>query len=674
MKKRLLSAALLLFISIYSRAQQPATDSSTTLLAAFNAEQMIEKMGFENLMQLLFNNKQQQSKQPAAISKNAAIRKALAAVYGAGINFNKKVWVVNRQNSKLNLTDIKYGYRNYESPMNMVIIPVANRQVMQENILKLAAAGKENGDTLQFTTTGDVSWMQNGYSVILLSNTELVIAKLPNKPYSYYNDSYYGATIKSDTVITPQTKTWAGDETIEEVEKPVIIEIDKLQTNGKIKRLYTYKNKEEIRFTPPKITEEIKEEAAAVDTAVAVADTVAAVVDSAATAVEPATGIADTKDTLTRTEYINDSVYVTHYYLSFTQAERDSIEAKLQLEKEMKQQQQVQAFIAQYKNYLPQPANPLVQQLAADTSDMVLHTSTSGIAPYNYISSFILGAGNKGLFNNQPAAVTRINFTNGQVNMTSTYTASAGNTPGHLTNLYKPITGFWPAALGNGPLGQVQFNTNVQQLLAFISSSTGAEKMEREMNREGIDIKTLPQLFTGQVAVGIHSGLSQRGKKQPRLLIALQLNNAAAAVDFMNRMGSKKTKFTNSYRFDENAQYLLFDTDGKSGLLKTLTPAPVQKAPAAPAGAMAFANFDVKAMVMAFTKESKKKDPDFKRMQQFLGSIKIIAANDAAGNFTTSFTAGMGSTQSNALYSLVQMFSNMAGSSGAFPPLRRLLK
>jgi hypothetical protein len=213
---------------------------------------------------------------------------------------------------------------------------------------------------------------------------------------------------------------------------------------------------------------------------------------------------------------------------------------------------------------------------------------------------------------------------------------------------------------------------NVPEFFSYIKNAAGPfVKFEKEMKKEGVDMADLQQAFTGQVAAAIHAGVNKRGKKQPRLFIALQLNNAAAAVNFMNRMGSKKTRFTNSYRFDENAQYLLFDTDGKNALLKQVMP--LQKITMPAPGTVAAANFNIKAMMQALTKDSKKTSNDYKQAQQFFSSISITAATNSTGNFTTVFSAGMGNSKTNALYNLLQLISSN-GNTGGLPPLRRLMR
>lgn len=667
--KYLLSASLMVLITVTSIAQNKPADSTLVFSAAFNAEQMLEKMGFDNLMKAMFDNKKQDAKNtPEAVAKKATIRKALAAIYGAGINFNKKVWVISKQ--KVNMTGAvaRLGYSDYESPLVLVSIPIANRQVMQENIVKLSAAEGKSDAPVKFTTTGDVVWTHSGKSVTLLTNTEMIIATLPKKIYDYNNDLYYGTTIKSDTVITPKTKTWADDESIEVTEKPVVIEIDKIVAGGKIKRVFVHKEKKDNSYAAPKVEE------LALDSAAAVVDTTVVITTDSVVVAAPAEDIATaTKDTLTRGEYLNDSTYITHYYVPYTDVEKDSLQKIYDQQKEIKMQQQALEFVQQYQTYLPQQSSAWVQQLNADTADIVFYLAFGTTSPYSFLSSRMLGAGSmSGLLTNQPASVTSINFTNGMVTMSSTYSNTADSVKDLFNKLYKPITNFWPAQLGNPTLGSMQCNMDVQQLFSYIKNAAGPfVKFEKEMKKEGIDMSELQQAFTGQVAAAIHAGVNKRGKKQPRLFIALQLNNAAAAVNFMNRMGSKKTRFTNSYRFDENAQYLLFDTDGKNALLKQVVP--LQKMPTQAPGTVAAANFNIKAMMQALTKDSKKTSNDYKQAQQFFSSINITAATSSTGNFTTVFSAGMGNSKTNALYNLMQLISSN-GNGGGFPPLGRLMR
>lgn len=664
MIKRLVPVIILLFISAHNFAQTTLADSSTHFIAAFNAEQMLEKMGFDNLMKTLFENKQFDKKNtPEAVGQKTTIRKALAALYGAGINLNKKIWLVINQKNKPYSSQEIFSYNNYETPMRLVIMPVANKQVVQENILKLIAAEKKT-DSIQFVNSNGVLWMQHKKSVILISNNEMIVTSLPEKSGSYNHPLYYyGTTIKSDTVVTPKTKTWAADESIEMTEKPVIIEIDRVQTDGKIKRAFTYKEeKNGVRFTPPKVVadEEIK-----VDSAAAVMDTAAVAIDPVPSFSDAASDTATAKqDTLTRGEYLNDSTYITHYYIPFTDAEKDSLQTIYQQEKDLQLQKQAIEFVKYYQTYLPKEDNAVVNKLSTDTADMVFYSATGGASPYSFFGSRMLGVGPARLLNNQAATITAINFTNGQVTMASTYINSNDTAANLFSQLYKPITNFWPAALGSPVLGNMQCNVNVSKLLVFIKNAAGnGDKVEREIKREGIDLDELQKAFTGQVSAAIHTGVNKYGKKQPRLLIALQVNNAAAAVGFMNRIGSKKTKSVNSYRFDENGKYLLFDTDGKNGLLKQAV-ATVQKMPPPVAGTVATANLNVKAMMLAFTKDSKKNNAEYKQAQQFFSTINVTASTNTAGNFTTVLTAGMGNPKTNALYNLLQMINGGSNGTG----------
>jgi hypothetical protein len=665
MIKALVSATLALLITANSTAQQKPADSNYQFMAAFNAEQMLEKMGFDNLMKAMFENKKQDKKNTIkAVADKATIRKALAAIYGAGINFDKKMWMVSWQQLPVDFTAGQYNYKNFVTPLQLLVIPIANKQVMEQNILKLMATEGKNGDTIQFKTTGNTSWMMNGRKVMLLGNTEMVVAWLPQKMYDE-NDMYYGPTIKSDTAVTHPAKQWAGDESIEVIEKKDIIEIDKLMPGGKIKRVFTYKEeKGKPVFAAPK-NEEVK-----IDSAAAIVDSAVAVMDTTVTTVIEESAPAK-KDTLTRGEYLNDSTYITHYYLPYSEAERDSLQKIYSLQKEMQQQKQALDFVLQYQSCLPAANDAITQQLQADTADIVLYSAYGGASPYSFFSSYLMaGIGASRLLQKQPSSVTAINFTSGQVTMACTYSEAATDTAGVFSRLYKPLTGFWPAALGAPVLGSMQFNTDLPQLFAYIKNTAGRyANIEHEMKKEGIDTDELLQAFTGQAAVAIYPGKSRNGKTKPRLLIALQVNKAAAAVGFMNRAGSKKTKSVNNYRFDENAQYLLIDTDGKNGLLSPAVPG--QKAPTPAAGTVATAGVNIKAMLQAFTKDSKKAKPGFKQALQYFSSLQVTAAKNSSGGITSIFTMGMGSNKTNALYNLLQLINAGDGSTRLPVPLSR---
>ncbi len=377
MKKYFLTATFLLAFAFQIAAQTPLTDSSTNTIFAINAEQLMEKAGFENLMKMAFDKNDDIKKQtPEVIAKQTSIRKALAAIYGAGINFNKKMWYVIKS-KPFKVTNNVYNYKDYETPLRLFIIPVANRQVMEQQIVTLINTSSETNDTAAFKKNGNIAYLNHKKDLFILSDDELIVAKLPEKKYDYYNDVYNGKTIKSDTVITPKIATAADDETVEIVEKPkATIEIDRLLPNGKIKRLFIYKKeKNTITFTPPKIV---------ADTVMAKVDDVSSAVEAATVVVDSVAAIMDTTtynvknnihaDTLNRREYINDSTYVTIYYLQYTEEEKIEVEKKNEEEKLQKRQNAIALFLKSYTTYLPNNLNStVIQQLSTATADIYIY-------------------------------------------------------------------------------------------------------------------------------------------------------------------------------------------------------------------------------------------------------------------------------------------------------------
>jgi hypothetical protein len=439
-----------------------------------------------------------------------------------------------------------------------------------------------------------------------------------------------------------------------------LMEIDRLLPNGKIKRLYKHPAAVlPVAKTKGKKSNETAAEEVKMDSVMVVADTaVVAMPDSAATVI--AEQPEETADTLTQYEYINDSTSAIIYYLPYTGAEKEAAENKQAEEKKLLYQQKLNNFLSSYKTYLPYTQNSvMVQRLQADTADVIIYGSNSAASysPYNALG-LLLGSTPLSRFANQPAGITSFNFINGQLLITSAYNCCDTGTALY-EQFYKPLTGFWPAALGSAPLGNVQFNLNMPVMLNYIKQTIGkTAPMEKEMKDQGLEFDDLQKMFDGPLAISMQPGQSPRGKKQPRLFIAFKLKDAARAVAFMNRLGTGNKKFTNNYHFDENAQYLLFDTDGKNGL--ALPPAKAVTMPVV-TSSMGSMHINIKAMITAFAKETQKTTTAYKQTLQFFNSLQMNTVKDAAGKLTATIRIDMGDTKSNALYSLMQFMKNNNG-------------
>ncbi len=663
MKKYFLAAVLTVTIVLPAAAQIAESDSTNNTLIAINSEQLLEKAGFENLMKMAFDEKAMPKKQTAEdAAKKATLRKALAAIYGAGINFNKKAWFVSKT-KLLGLSAYLYSYEGYETPLRLFIFPVANRQVMEQNIITVLNTQKpQEEEAAVFIKSGNIAYLQSKKTLLVLTDDELVVATLPEKMNTYNNDLYNGKTIKRDTTITPKTP----EETIEEVKKTKnSYEIDRLLPNGKIKRVFTYKKEKPVIFTAPvTAADTVMASVTAIDTVVSVS--------GVADAAVPVSDSITVQDTLTRTEYINDSTYVTVYYLPYSEDERTAIEKQNEEEKQLRHQQAIALFLNNYKTYLPYNTNStIVQQLTAATADITIYGNAGSYMPGG-AAAMLFGAGRFGQFQQQRSpGLTSITFNNGEVMVINANNCCSTAAPLY-GKFYEPITAFWPAVLGNPALGNMQFNVNIPQMLAHLKQNNAqVNKMQAEMKKEGLELDKIQDMFSGEAAIAINAGLSARGKKQPRLLIALKIKNAAAAVNFMNKMGSENTKFTKSYRFDENAQYLLIDTDGKNGLTKPAVAGAAKFT--TPQNSYGYFMLNVKAMVASLTKDSKKNNADYKKAIQFYGKAEFMNTKDAEGKLTASIRIDMGDKKSNALFNLVGLMEENTNSRlRLLPPLSGL--
>jgi hypothetical protein len=64
-------------------------------IVGINAEQIVNKIGEEKLMKLLSDKRDKMDKGDAdRVKQNAIQKRAIAALYGAGIDFSRKIWSV----------------------------------------------------------------------------------------------------------------------------------------------------------------------------------------------------------------------------------------------------------------------------------------------------------------------------------------------------------------------------------------------------------------------------------------------------------------------------------------------------------------------------------------------------------------------------------------------------
>lgn len=698
----MLFVTVLASVTVFSQKTDKPAKQDTSLVT-LNMEQLLEKIGFDNLLKTVFDSKKSKSES----ENKAEMRKAIAAMYGAGIDFKRKAafYTISTMPDLSNM-------ENFKAPHISFIIPVANRKVMEENWLKLSSKKDNDERAAGFTTNGSMSYMASNRTLTVLTDKEMIISMMPFD-YSILtrmNDrSYLGRIIKRDTILI------AEDEKVEIVEKnepkklKPTIEIDKL-VNGKIIRAYKAKpevkekiKKDDIRFTPPKIVEEkvveveiakpdiakpvkkpnskkkeVKEEVMAIDDVAVVEEPETGVIEDTkaeimaeekAVEVMPEVNwsggmITQKKDTLTYDEYIKGGkVIIT--YIPYTDAEREANEKKEKEEEAANKEKHAMDFMANLNNWLPYNIqHPDYKNAFESKDDIVMYGNKAfPTGPSSYFSGMsraLIMLDKSSMASPIPqqensAFFTALNFEKGK--MTADMRAGCCGTYNEfISKLYFPVTSFWPKEFSGKNIGSMRLNINMPEITAYYSKIL-PEKAVKEMEADGVKLTDFASLFTGEIAAVFNENLpGEKYKKEPKIAVGLKIKDAAAAVAFMNKMASQDIKMAGNYRFDENGGYLLFAVDKK---FFTPSKIPVAAPVVPPSNNKGEIILDFGRLIKSVTKPSKLEKPETKTMLEFFGKLSMVNNSTEDGHFSSSMTWEMGDKTKNVLASLMEMLQKM---------------
>ncbi len=609
--------------------------TSSTVTFAFNAEQIMDKVGMQKLFDLF--DKSTPAGDASKKEQRKKVQKAIAALYGAGIDFSKKIWVVEKQTLPENLS--VENYSRYEPPTFTLIIPVANRQVFEEQLSILA-----NND-LQFTKRGNYSYVIKNKSLFVLTDKEFFIHNLPEKFSWLYNDiEYYGTPIKADTVAREKNlyEDVVITDSIKE-EKAPYTEIDKILPTGKVQRVYFYKEPKYDYATippPPEMT-------AAVDSTAAMVDSISVIKDEE---VMP--------DTMTYTKYLNDSVQINYQYIPYTDAEREAHLAQIEIKKIADREQEAFKFMDSCRSLIPYyNATEANLKMLQSKDDIIMYSNASNISGSFKKLSAVFGSPLSAISTGSQLSQNynsfmAVNFNTGHTQI-KIFSDSAKN---EYNKLYKQVTAFWPKELGDGKLGRIRFNFNTGMFMEIINNYVAMMKPYMRSKSDTILKLKWNDMFTGEIAASFITPSPKKTKKEPRLLIAFGVNDTKLAVQTLNNLSSEKLRGTKSYRFDVNGKYLLLDTDGEIG-------AKMISAPATVIAPKLNSNYgevfiDLRNLIINSTKTAKRNTKDFKTFTSFFNTISMVSDKTDTEGLVVDMKIDMGDKTTNSLYNLIKLMSD----------------
>jgi hypothetical protein len=253
--KKLTSYFTVIFFLCSCIASQAQTKQTTNnlpynMLLCIDAEQMLNKAGFDNLLQQLFSPTSSIFRNDT--EKATKLRKTFAAMYGAGIDLDKKIWMSfysgkndPKDSLLIALDSIKNinsrypyaGYENWFSNFSYILhIPVGNRQVLEKCILDLASMDKSSEDAFSnWQKLDNISYLQKDEVVMAINDKVCIIAYKNFKLNSYQ----YEAPRKILKVDTVRNEYYKKPDTT--TDKKNLIDpnyiVDKINANGEVVRV-----------------------------------------------------------------------------------------------------------------------------------------------------------------------------------------------------------------------------------------------------------------------------------------------------------------------------------------------------------------------------------------------------------------------------------------------------
>jgi hypothetical protein len=674
---KILFSIILVFLNLIVTAQIEKRGQNNSLLVAFNSEQMLEKIGFENLMTSIFDQKRKINL--SQLKKMQTIRKSLAAMYGAGIDFKRKIWISFQD--KRGAEQINEEKQDGDGVYPIFRIPLANKQIVFQSLQNINNA-EEYGEKDTIIENGNTTTIITGESLFVLNDKDLFITGMPS--FNSYYDFYRGKTIRIDTIIVDREnrnkfnnlpderyldKIGKG---ISEERKKNIKEIDKY-SNGKISRIYQNKKPEAKSNIVFGKEEAVKEMPAAISSKI-VMDTAKTTVTLTPDGPKMVTTegfkelplpplFQDRKgmDTLTRTEYLNDTMELRISYVEYTHKEMDSLIKIRNLQQDEKKLKYAANLAVNAENNFPEAQTGAdITKMFESKADIAIYVNNSFGSYFGMPGAFTkmeLASGtlNK---NKEVAYLGFINFENGKGTMNVQSSCCAeGNSL--ISNFYYPVTDFWPAELNAGNFGSFRYHLNMQEFVPYLQKIFPMELFQiQELEKEGILLNDLSEIFEGEIAMSLGVTKSKwSDRKEPKMIMAFKLKDPAKAVELMNKIGSKDLDVTANYRFDVNGKYLLINTDGfvkpsnspiSTG--KNVTPISV--------GNFGEIKIDIKGLINATAREKNKTKPTFKLVNDFFGKMEMVNFKTEDGNFTGQLQVDLGPAETNSLKNLITLFKS----------------
>ncbi len=280
------------YVTVHAQTKPQNNNVPYNMLLCIDAEQMLNKAGFDNLLQQVFNPASREFRNDT--EKATKLRKTFAAMYGAGIDLDKKIWMSFysgkndvKDSLQLALDSIdkfanKYSYRGYSNAFSnfsyILHIPVGNRQVLEKCILDLASIEESSEEVFRdWQKIGNTSYVQKDEVIMAINDKVCMIAyknfKLNSYRYEAPRKILQVDTVKNEYYIKP---TDANNKKNRRIDTNYIV--DKINTNGEVirvkptirkttKKNYDYSETEEVPKNYPIDTDM----SAATDTTVAVA-------------------------------------------------------------------------------------------------------------------------------------------------------------------------------------------------------------------------------------------------------------------------------------------------------------------------------------------------------------------------------------------------------------------
>ena len=605
-----LMSALCFFVFALSTNAQNNVDTKTAMALAINAEQMLNKAGFENLLNVMFSDKNNSFNE----TEKQKIRKGVAALYGAGIDFDKKIWFIANNTTLKSSSYSRYGiinpFKNYEAAM---YIPIANRQVVEKAIADISGNNIENWEEKYGN-----KYIYLDEALLVINNSAFAII-YHNKSYNNYDR--YRIILKTDTIKTTNANNDYNSglnndqETKEKADLNYIV--DKVETNGMVTRVLKYKQLANIKDNynypmeatnaaadtmastvtkraaievnkkstntnktipkKPTANKNPNKVVVAAATDVKVMDQVYEAPPYKATKGYSASRVAansnfkhkrNVRDTLYDTDYINPNTKVKITYFNCNNNERDSIDALIKIADDKDKELFIDKALISLKQPMPwdESKDNAIKQIQEAKNDMYLYINGAIFNNYYGLNPFMekFNVANEGM--NTSSFVNTLDFESGKITLQNNTNYSAELLK-RFANFYFPLNNNWPANFGSRSKGQMQVNVNVPKVLEYyknIYHNAGALNVFKIMEDKGFKADEISDAFTGEMFAFVDTKTSEREYKRkennedPYTGLALGVRNTKIAVALLNKMASLSKSMPQYYAFDKTGKYLIF--------------------------------------------------------------------------------------------------------------------